>query len=418
MLQQVLFGGNWDDGTNCRSRSANCNNCPANRNGNNGARGLSDTRSFAKPRGWHLGHGRRNAAKKYKGRSGASTVRECPTTIMKRIGDLYRQIIDKENIELAYQDAKKGKTWQRKVKRVGKRKEYYLDKLHEMLQTRTFRTSAYRTKKVYEPKERLIYILPFFPDRIVQHAIVNVLGPIWESCMIDDSYACRIGKGQHAGSKRCMQFTTKYHYALQCDISKFYPSIPHDRLKIILRKKIKCKDTLALLDEIIDSQEGGKGVPIGNYLSQWFGNLYLNELDHMIKEKYHIHGYLRYCDDFVLFANEKEKLNEMRPIIKQKCHEFGLRLSKMNLYPTKQGVDFLGYRHFHDGRLWVRKRTALRIRRRMRHVMPWLKDGKINPQRALSIVASANGWLKHANSHKLRLAMELDAIEKEVRSYQ
>ena len=215
-----------------------------------------------------------------------------------------------------------------------------------------------------------------------------------------------------------MTFARQYAYALQCDISKFYPSIPHDKLKTIIRKKIKCRETLALLDEIIDSQDGERGVPIGNYLSQWFGNLYLNELDHEMKEHYRVRGYLRYCDDFVLFANTKDELNHMKPIIKEICAELGLRLSKMNLYPTSNGVDFLGYRHFHDGRLWVRKKTALRIRRRMRRVLRWLYTGRVNKDTALCVVSSARGWLKHANSHKLSLSIQIDDIERKVRSYQ
>ena len=338
--------------------------------------------------------------------------------ILKRYNHLYKDIISRDNLELAYYDARLGKTWQRKVKRIDKDKERYMDRLEDDLRNHRFQTSPYRTKKIYEPKERLIYILPFYPDRVVQHAIVNILSPIWESCMIDDSYACRIGKGQHAGSKRCMTFARQYAYALQCDISKFYPSIPHDKLKTIIRKNIKCRETLALLDEIIDSQDGERGVPIGNYLSQWFGNLYLNELDHEMKEHYRVRGYLRYCDDFVLFANTKDELNRMKPIIKEICAELGLRLSKMNLYPTSNGVDFLGYRHFHDGRLWVRKKTALRIRRRMRRVLRWLYTGRVNKDTALCVVSSARGWLKHANSHKLSLSIQLDDIERKVRSYQ
>ena len=198
---------------------------------------------------------------------------------MKRHNNLFDKIVDKDNLLLAYKKAKKHKNWQQKVIRVEKDLDNLIEGLRLSLINGTYKTAEYRTKKIYEPKERTIYVLPFYPDRIVHHAIMNILEPIWDNLFISDSYACRNGKGQHKGSQKCMEFVRKNKYCLKCDISKFYPSINHEILKLIIRKKIKCKRTLNLLDTIIDSIDGETNIPIGNYLSQWFGNLYLNELD-------------------------------------------------------------------------------------------------------------------------------------------
>lgn len=332
---------------------------------------------------------------------------------MKRYNNLFDRTISMENLQTAFDKARKGKNWQRKVKAMTKAREEKLKELQARLAEGRYETSPYRTRKIYEPKERLIWILPFYPDRIVHHAIANVCMPIWTASFIQDTYACIEGRGQHKGSKRCMEFVKKYPYVLQCDISKFYPSIDHEVLKVVIRQKIKDERMLALLDEIIDSADG---CPIGNYLSQPFGNLYLSELDHLMKQKYHIHGYLRYCDDFLLFG-EKQALNDMKAVIKEWTAGRKLRLSKMSLYPTSCGVDFLGYRHFPDGKLLVRKRTAKRMRRRVKKILPRLQAGLITKEQARCQLASVNGWLSHAKSHHLRKAMDLDLIREKVEAY-
>lgn len=233
-------------------------------------------------------------------------MRKSSPIIMKRKGNLYARIIDRQNLELAFDKAKKGKTWQRTVKNAERHREELLDKLEEMLKNHEYRTSPYHTKTIYEPKKRIIYILPFFPDRIVQHAIMNIIEPLWDSLMYYHSYACRKKKGQHKGSTKCMEYTRESPYCLKCDISKFYPSVNHKILYKIIKRKIKCKYTLEMLHEIIESIPGETNVPIGNYLSQWMGNIYLNELDTYVKQTLRIKHYIRYCDDFVLFGTKQE----------------------------------------------------------------------------------------------------------------
>lgn len=336
---------------------------------------------------------------------------------MKRHGNLYQKIISQENIELAYLKARKGKSWQYKVQAVDAHKAEYLKILRDKLFRKDFHTSAYREKKVFEPKERTIYVLPFYPDRIVQHAVMNVVAPIWDSMFIKDSYACRTGKGQHSGSLRCMQFVKRNNYCLQCDISKFYPSIDHEILIRIIAKKIKCKDTLNLLSEIINSIPGKTNVPIGNYTSQWFGNLYLNELDVLLKSKYHVRDYIRYCGDFLIFTKTKEEARQLIPIITDFIgNTLKMKLSKCSLFPVSQGVDFLGYRHFPNGKILVRKSTAKRIMKRIRQLPGKLKWGKIKPDRALSVIASAKGWLQWANTYNMRRAIKFDEVEVAVRN--
>ncbi|WP_286821283.1 RNA-directed DNA polymerase [Mitsuokella sp. UBA4253] len=336
---------------------------------------------------------------------------------MKRYGNLYDKITDMDNLRVAFYKAAQGKHYQDKVKIVEENCDEYLMRLKEMLENGTYHTSQYATKQIYEPKERTIYILPFYPDRIAHHAIMNVLAPIMDSFMIYDSYACRKEKGQHAGSKRCMQMVRRNLYCLKCDISKFYPSIDHDVLKSILEHKFKDKRLIALLNEIIDSTNTQTNVPIGNYLSQWFGNLYLNELDTKVKYELCVKDYIRYCDDFCFFSLDKEELRRIRAWLPKYLQDtLKLKLSKCELFPVSHGVDFLGYRHF-PRYILVRKRTAKGIKKHLKETMYLLKHGRISKDQALAKIASAKGWIKHANSHHYTMATHIDDLWKEVKRY-
>src|SRR5690606_24192648 len=164
-------------------------------------------------------------------------------------------------------------------------REANIQALHEMLRHRAYKTSAYDTFTVFETKEREVYRLPYFPDRITHHAIMNVLEPIFVSVFTADTYSCIKGKGIHAASyavKRALKDVQGTQYCLKLDIKKFYPSIDHWTLKTLLMRKFKDKNLLWLLFEIIDS---APGVPIGNYLSQYFANFYLAYFDHWLKEE-------------------------------------------------------------------------------------------------------------------------------------
>jgi retron-type reverse transcriptase len=180
-----------------------------------------------------------------------------------------------ENLQLADTKASKGKSNQYGVQLHNRNKEANLLQLQQMLLNRTYKTSAYSTFKVYEPKERTVFRLPYFPDRITHHAIMNVLEPIFTGCFTNDTYSCIKNKGIHAaarGVRKALRDTAGTQYCLKLDIKKFYPNIDHEVLKQLLRRKFKDRDLLWLLDEIIDSADG---VPIGNYLSQYFANFHL-----------------------------------------------------------------------------------------------------------------------------------------------
>ena len=333
---------------------------------------------------------------------------------MKRYSHLYEKICTMDNLEWALERAAKGKKYKKSVRYVLAHKQEHLERLQGILLTHSFHTHKYRVKTVHEPKERIIYILPFYPDRIVHHAIMNVLEPIFESFFINDSYACRSGKGQHLGSFRCMEFVRRNPYVIQCDVSKFYPSIPHDKLKAVLLRKFKDKALLDLLSDIIDSADG---VPIGNYISQWLGNLYMNELDQYVKQQLHVKDYFRYCDDFFLFGT-KERMKEIRPLVVSYVGDtLGMKLSKCLLYPTSHGVDSLGYRHFPNGKILLRKSTAKRIRTRMKGLPHALRIGEVAVERAEGQIASAWGCLKHANTFHLRYQLNLGELRKLVNDY-
>lgn len=329
---------------------------------------------------------------------------------MKRHGNLFEQIISTDNLYLAYRQARKGKAWQRAVKEFNNDVNGNLFNIQQQL-IDGFHTSAYKTKMIHEPKKREIYILPFSPDRIVQHALMNIIEPIWEKLFIFDSYACRKNKGIHAGSRRTMEFLRQNKYCMQSDVSKFYPSIKHDILFEIIQRKIKCSRTLEILKNIVYSLDKGQNVPIGNYTSQWFGNLYLNELDQFLKHEYHIKHYVRYCDDFVIFHNDKKFLNELGEIIKEFLKDkLQLVLKKCSTFPVSQGVDFLGYRHFREYIL-LRKSTTRRVLKRLKRLPMLLDKGRISPEQFRSSLASTNGWLRWANTYNLQLKLNIEQLQ-------
>jgi hypothetical protein len=339
---------------------------------------------------------------------------------MRRHGGLWPMVTDIENIRSAFHKASLHKSMHRNVQKTKENLEERLEKIRLSLINKTFTTSKYWEKIVYEPKKRTIYILPFYPDRIVQHALMNLITPIWDKLFIYDSYACREKKGIHSRSLRAMEFVRRNKYVLKCDISKFYPSVDQNILMEIIKRKIKCPDTLWLIEDIVCSFSGGKNVPIGNYTSQWFGNLYMNEVDQYVKNNlqkiYSRLDYLRYCDDFCLFNDNKKTLQECREhLTKFIDKKLKLKFSKCDIFPITRGIDFLGYRHFNNYIL-LRKRTVKRVRKRL-NMLPYLYENKkITGEQFRSSVASTWGWLKHANSHNLQVALQLKELMKRVGS--
>lgn len=263
---------------------------------------------------------------------------------MKRYGSLWPTLISFDNLYLAYRKAIRGKRCRPDVARFIVNAESELLTLQEALQTKSYLPGPYRTFYVYENKPRLISAAPF-RDRVVHHALCNVLEPIFDRALISDLYSNRCGKGQHQAVRRAQYFARSYQYVLKCDIKKYFPSIDHEILKTLLRKKIKCRDTLWLADVILDRSnrqvpvqnyfpqddlltrlERRQGLPIGNQTSQFFANIYLSPLDHFVKEILRIQGYLRYVDDFLLFAHAKTALWEAKARIEEYLYAYRLRL--------------------------------------------------------------------------------------------
>ena len=280
---------------------------------------------------------------------------------MKTHNNIYNKIYEFDNLHKAYLKARKCKRYRQEVMDFTNNLEENLIQLHNELIYKMYEPSPYRSFIVKEPKERLILCLPF-RDRVIQHAICNIIEPIFENIFIKDSYACRKNKGVIAGVERVEKFVSEVSktgdiFCLKMDVKKYFYSINHDVLKRIIRKKIRCKDTLKLLDNIINSVDN-PGLPIGSLTSQLFANVYLNQIDHFIKEELRIKQYIRYMDDMVILSNSKsllkQQLDEIAGYIE---NVLMLKLNnKTQIFPIERGLDFLGYRQFKHYRI-LRKRV-------------------------------------------------------------
>lgn len=310
---------------------------------------------------------------------------------MKRRNNLYQNICSIENLKLADKRARKGKRFQYGVLEHDKQSDTNISTLHELLKNKTYTTSKYKTTIIHEPKERLVCKLPYFPDRIAHHAAMNDLEAIFTSLFTADTYSCIKGKGIRGAADAVIEalkdvIGTKY--CLKLDVQKFYASIDHDILKQLLRRKFKDRDLLWLLDGIIDSADG---VPIGNYLSQYFANFYLTYFDHWIKEAKGVRYYFRYADDLVILSDNKPSLHQLLYDIKQYLNDYLKLTVKGNyqVFPIEaRGIDFVGYRFYHTHTLLrkgIKKNFARMIARRK------------NSQS----IASYKGWAKYCNSKHL-----------------
>ena len=323
---------------------------------------------------------------------------------MKRVGNIFEEIANIDNINYADNKARKQKKNFGIIKH-DKNIEKDNNELSDQFSGLTYKTSEYSIFKIYEPKEREIYRLPYYPDRIAHHAIMNIMEDIWVKTFINQSYSCIKGRGIHKLNKDLKETLSNdpegTKYCLKLDITKFYPSINHDILKTIIRKKIKDKKLLRILDGIIDS---AKGVPIGNYLSQFFANLYLTYFDHWLKEEVKIKYYFRYADDIVILADNKDILHKYLILIKLYLSNI-LKLqvkSNYQIFPVySRGIDFIGYKFYHTHVL-LRKS----IKYRMYRLINKYKTCKITLDNLKRRCSSYFGWLKYCNSKRLLQKIE------------
>jgi retron-type reverse transcriptase len=340
---------------------------------------------------------------------------------MKRHGNLWDQVVGFEALLHAAEEARRGKRFRPAVAAFHFDQERALWKLHEELTTKTYRPGPYRSFFIYEPKKRQISAAPY-RDRVVHHALTGVLEPIFEKTFIADSYACRKGKGTHAGVNRCQEFARRFRYVLKADIQKFFPSLDHEILKAQVARKVKDRDVLWLVAQIIDGSnpqedvlnyfpgddlftpgERRRGIPIGNQTSQFFANVYLDPLDHFVKDRLGIKGYVRYVDDFLVFSDDKGHLADVREQIRAFLIRLRLVLhpKKCAILPVADGIRFLGYRVFPTHRL-LPKENVRRFRRRVRRMQEEYAAGRASFAEVYQRLMSWSGHAEQANTYRLR----------------
>lgn len=359
--------------------------------------------------------------------------------------DLFNSICSMDNLYRAYQNAKSGKGWYKEVKQIEKRPFYYLAGLQYMLKNHLFKTSEYEIFILNEgKKKRDVYKLPFFPDRIAQWAILQVIEPFLVANMTADTYSAIPGKGIQPivndlrgyyktkrvdGKKKSVwvpsillsdEENTRYCYKI--DLHHYYQSINHEVLKQKFRKVFKDPELLWLLDEIAASintateedlielslsgeieVDPNTGIPIGNYMSQYSGNFYLSSFDHWVKEELHVKHYYRYMDDVVIFASSKEELHEIHRKVTAYTRDY-LHLNikgNYQIFPTKvRGVDFVGYRFFGEYTL-LRKSTAINFKRKMRACRKKMENNIPPTYSEWCSFNSYKGWLGNCDSYRL-----------------
>jgi RNA-directed DNA polymerase len=345
---------------------------------------------------------------------------------MKTYKNLYPRIHAFYNLLQAFHLAARGKRGKDSVAAFEFNLEENLLALQDELRSQTYTPGEYHNFHLYDPKPRLISAAPF-RDRVVHHALCQVIEPLFERRFIYDSYACRVGKGTHAALDRAQAFSCRYPYVLKCDIEHFFPSIDHALLLVGLGRVIADRQTLWLCGQILSSGAGlhrpehdprlfpgddlfaltrPTGLPIGNLTSQFWANVYLDPLDQYVKRRLKCPAYLRYVDDFLLFSDDKAELHRWRSEIIRFLEglRLGLHKDQAAVFPVSTGIPFLGWRVYpHHRRL--KRRNGIAFQRRLARLLRLYAAGRIDLNR---LDASINGWVAHAahgNTWGLRRAL-------------
>ena len=341
---------------------------------------------------------------------------------MKTYNNIYRYVYSLGNIEFSFKKAKKRKSNKDYVKEFEKDLWKNLEDLKYELETLTYKPRPLKRFIVRDPKTRKIHASDF-RDRVVYHALVNILEPIFDKTFIHDSYASRKNKGAHNAVLRFDKFKRKVSkngrliknsfnknniigYALKADIKHYFETVDHKILLNIIRRKIKDNDIIWLIEQILnnfDTNIKGRGMPLGNLTSQFFANVYLNELDYFVKYNLKAKYYIRYVDDFVILDNDKEILEMYKDKINNYLTNLKLELhpDKSNIIPLRNGLNFLGYRIFYHHKL-LRKRNIRKFERKFNTRLKWYKEELLSYE---EFKKSLQGWFGHAmwaNTYKLR----------------
>ncbi|MEI7989656.1 MAG: reverse transcriptase domain-containing protein [Chloroflexota bacterium] len=334
---------------------------------------------------------------------------------MKTYDQLYETLTSFENLYLAFDKAACGKRGQPNVADFERHLEDALFGLQNELSTLTYQPGKYTSFYIRDPKRRLISAAPF-RDRVVHHALCNIIEPLFERTFIGDSYANRIGKGTHAALDRAQQFSRRYRYVLQCDIRQCFPSVDHEVLQQILNRKIRdekvrwlCRLILQGGQGILDSEYDmvfftgddlfatlrPRGLPIGNLTSQFWANVYLNELDQFVKRELHCPAYVRYVDDFLFFSPSKSQLWTWKQSIRSKLAYLRMTLheKESTVYPVSNGIPYLGFRVYPTHRR-LKRRNGVAFERRLSGWVKLLHSGQIV---YADIHRRVRGWIAHVS---------------------
>lgn len=348
--------------------------------------------------------------------------------------DLLERVASWENLLLAYRRAALGKRGRGDVARFEHRLEDELFALRRELLDRSYRPGAYASFYVHEPKRRLISAA-LFRDRVIHHALCNVIEPFFERSFLDDSYANRKERGTHTALQQAQLHARRHPYVLQVDVRQFFPSIDHAILRDLLARKLLGTDVLWLADRILESGAGvlaeeysmvyfhgddlfavnrPRGLPIGNLTSQFWANVYLNPIDHFVKRELRCPGYVRYVDDLLLFGDAKACLWRSRALLEERLACLRLTIHRgSHPRPVTEGIPFLGFRIFPEGRRLKRRKGVQYERHLHASIAAW----QTGQRSAEDVAASLRGWCNHAryaNTVGLRKAM-LAAVPSPIR---
>ncbi|MBN1340609.1 MAG: hypothetical protein JXA03_14870 [Bacteroidales bacterium] len=341
---------------------------------------------------------------------------------------MYSKIISWSNLLDAYHKASRGKRGKPDVAAFEHRLEINLNRIREELAEMRYRPGNYHSFYIHEPKKRLISAAPFH-DRVVHHALCNIIEPLFESGFIYDSYANRQGKGTHRALDKCQQCARRYAYVLQCDIKQFFPAIDHRILMSVISGKISDMKVLWLIEQILAGGKGvldneyemnyfpgddlfaterPRGLPIGNLTSQFWANVYMTPFDNFVKRELGCRAYIRYVDDFLLFHNDKAVLHHWKKRIIRCLSKYRLVIHNgAHPRPVEEGIPFLGFRIFPQHRR-LKRRKGIHYRRKLKRYLYAFRKGLFSEDQ---VIESVRGWTNHAghgNTTGLRKAMFRD----------
>ncbi|MFO7565862.1 MAG: reverse transcriptase/maturase family protein [Enhygromyxa sp.] len=323
---------------------------------------------------------------------------------MRRVGGLWPEVTGFANLLRASNRAARGKARQHAIAQFMLEREPLLLELRRELLAERYRPAALTTFEILDPKPRTISVAPF-RDRVVHHAIIDVLEPIFDRRMIHASFACRRGKGTHAALDHAQRLVRRHRWFLKMDVESFFASIPHAVVLATIARMIKGPPLLRLINHVIQAGDDGhgRGLPIGNLTSQWFANLTLGSVDRLVVEQLRMPGYARYMDDFVSFADDRGQLRELRARIEAQLARLGLRAkaSATMLAPTRDGLPFLGFVLFPAVRR-IRPANRKRTVQRWKYRLWQYRRGDLDERALADCMRSVMAHLEHGTTRGWR----------------